>query len=622
MKSNRLGLLIIAATLAVIGLIVAAVHGYLADRHERQIRAQGVSLSRSLALLPLEQLVPGDGQRSVLHTAVGAQRSEGFVYALLVSPAGAPLVEFALPGTPVPAGALPREPAGWYGERALRMPDSGRRIMEFLGPVMHQGNLAGFVRLGYFADPPWGGVEQLSFAGILALPIFLLAPFFYLLMRREIRPLARLADQLAQADGGAGSGRPAAAAAPGADPLSEFVERFGRFLSVTEARMSELEAQRLDAVASSRLIAYDKGKVEVALQSLPEGILVLDGAGLPVFANASLEGLVGVPPEQIVGQPPKLWCKVPALLAFLTRQRMRAGVATFLPAQADIVLAGSPPRFLSLSAQPLPTPQDSSSVFGTLVVIRDTTQEQLSRTAGADFVMQVSHELKTPLASIVAYAELLMGDDGADPGLRVEAVNVIHDEAQRMAGLINNLLNIAKIDAGTTALKRQRVHLHDLLVDAFESQRQGALGQGLDFRIDVPPNLGAAALDKDLFRIALNNLLSNAIKYNQPGGFIALSAEEEGDQTLVIRIRDGGIGIPADQVERIFDKYYRVADNRSDSRPGAAARKGHGLGLHLVRQIIDLHQGGITVQSTPGQGSEFCIRVRKLAAVYEEALPA
>jgi signal transduction histidine kinase len=144
------------------------------------------------------------------------------------------------------------------------------------------------------------------------------------------------------------------------------------------------------------------------------------------------------------------------------------------------------------------------------------------------------------------------------------------------------------------------------------------VGQGLDFRIDVPPNLGAAALDKDLFRIALNNLLSNAIKYNRPGGFIALSAEEEGDQMLVIRIRDGGIGIPPDQVERIFDKYYRVAD----SRPGAAARRGHGLGLHLVRQIVDLHQGSISVDSKPGQGSEFCIRVRKLSAVYEEAMAA
>jgi signal transduction histidine kinase len=628
MKNNRMGLLMIAATLAVIGLIVAAVYGYAGLAHERQIRAQGVSLSRSLSMLPFEQLAPGAGQRSVLDTAVGAQRSEGFAYALLVTPRGAPLVELTMPGTIVPAAAVPAEPSGWHGERILRMPDSGLRVLEFHSPVMAQGNLAGFVRLGYFADPPRAGVEQLSFAGMLALPIFLLAPFFYLLMRREIRPLSQLARRLDQVDAAAAgtAGTTDAAGAAGAAPsppatadqLSDFVERFGRFLSVTEARMRELESAHLQTVASSRLIAYHKDKVEVVLQSLQEGILVIDDMGRASFANASLEGLIGVGPEQIVGQPPRQWCQVPALLAFLLKQRPRPGEALARAAQADIVVSGTPPRFLSLSAHPLSAPQDRGSALGTLIVIRDTTQEQLARTAGADFVMQVSHELKTPLASIVAYSELLMGDDGQDAGLRVEAVNVIHDEAERMAGLINNLLGIAKIDSGAMTIKRQRVNLHDLLTDAFESQRQGAVGRGLDFRLDVPPNLGAAALDKDLFRIALNNLLSNAIKYNQPGGFIALSAEEDGDQGLAIRIRDGGIGIPANQIERIFDKYYRVADQR----PGAGERKGHGLGLHLVRQIIDLHQGSISVDSTPGRGSEFCIRVRKLAAVYEEAVAA
>jgi signal transduction histidine kinase len=185
-----------------------------------------------------------------------------------------------------------------------------------------------------------------------------------------------------------------------------------------------------------------------------------------------------------------------------------------------------------------------------------------------------------------------------------------------MAALINNLLSISKLETGALKLQRQRVNLHDLLVDAFESQRQGARGKALDFRLDVPPNLGAAALDKDLFRIAINNLLSNAIKYNRPGGHVVLSAEDADEQTLAVHVRDSGIGIPAAQRDRIFDKYFRVDD------PAASGRGGHGLGLYLVRQIVDLHQGSITVDSQPGRGTEFCIRVRKLATVYEEALAA
>jgi len=249
-------------------------------------------------------------------------------------------------------------------------------------------------------------------------------------------------------------------------------------------------------------------------------------------------------------------------------------------------------------------------------VIRDATQEQLAREAGSTFVAHVSHELKTPLNTIAAYTEMLMDSPAPDEALRVEAINVIHDEAGRMAGLINNLLSISKLESGAMKIERQRVNLRDLLVDSFESLRASAHGKGLDFRIDVPPNLGAAALDKDLFRIALNNLLSNAIKYNRPGGFVALGAEESDDQTLSIHVRDGGIGVPADQRERIFEKYFRVGD------PAAAGTSGHGLGLYLVRQIVDLHQGSITVQSEPGRGTEFCIRVRKLAAVYSEALAA
>jgi two-component system sensor histidine kinase VicK len=613
MKSNRLGLSMIAASLVVIGLIVVATLAFQARGHERQIRSQGVSLSRSLSSLPFEQLAAGADRRSVLQTAVGAQRSEGFAYALLVSPTGKVLVEVNMPGAVVPAVTLPQEPAAWFDERELRSPEDGRRIIEFHAPVMDRGNLAGFVRLGYFGDPPRPGVEQLSSSALLALPIFLLTPLFYGLMRREMVPLARLGTTLQGLVQAGGS--PAVPLAAGLQ-LEDFVERFGRFLGSTEARMRELEAERLNSVASNRLLAYRKDKVEVVLQSLPDGVIVLDESCTPTFANARLESLIGVAPAQAVGRALREWCTQPLLLEFLLRHQVRAGEAAPRAARAELSLDGVPARQLSLASYPLFAPQDRGSVFGTLIVIRDTTQEHLAREAGADFVAHVSHELKTPLTSITSYSELLMDSPAPDEALRVEAVNVIHDEAQRMAGLINNLLSISKLETGAMKLERQRVNLRELLADSFESQRQSALGKGLDFRIDVPPNLGAAALDKDLFRIAINNLLSNAIKYNRPGGHVVLSAEDSDEQTLAIHVRDGGIGIPADQRERIFDKYFRVRD------AAAAGRSGHGLGLYLVRQIVDLHQGSITVDSQPGRGTEFCIRVRKLAAVYGEAQAA
>lgn len=603
----------IVASLAVIALIAAGLMAFQARSYERQIRQQGISLSRSLATLPLEQLSAGGDRRGILNMAVGAQRSEGFAYALLVNPQGSALADVTVPGTLVPQTTLPVEPASWYGERELRTPDDGRRILEFHAPVMDRGNLAGFVRLGYAGDPPRAGLEQVSFSALLALPVFLLTPLFYGLMRREMKPLALLGERAAQlASEAAESQR----TIPPGLQLNEFIERFGRFLNATEARVRDLESERLNSVASNRLLAYRRDKVETVLQSLPDGVMVLDEACIPTFANARLETLIGVARAQMIGRAPHEWCTHPALLAFLLRHQGRPGEPSPRAARTEISVDDSPPRHLALASYPLFAPKDGARVFGTLVAVRDATEEHLARSAGADFVSHVSHELKTPLNTIMSYSDLLMGSPAPDESLRIEAVNVIHDEVERMATLINNLLSISKLESGALALERQRVNLHDLLTDSFESQRKSAIGHGLSFRVDVPRNLGAAALDKDLFRIAINNLLSNAIKYSRPGGHVALSAEEGDDQMLSIRVRDDGIGIPADQRERVFDKYFRV------SGEAGANRKGHGLGLYLVRQIVELHQGSVTVSGNPGQGTEFCIRVRKLAATYEEALAA
>ena len=601
----------VAATLAVIALIVGAMLAHQNHDHEKKTRAQGLSLARSLSTLPLEHLSPGPDRRGVLHAVVNAQRSDGFAYALLVSASGSTLAEVVAPGIEVPASVMPTEPANWFGERSLSTPGDARRVLEFHSPVMDRSQLVGFVRLGYLADPPRLGLEQLSWSAALALPIFLLTPLFYFLVRREMKPLATLSLELQRMGRAADSAPPPL---PDGLQLQEFVERFGRFLNATEARVRELESERQSSVTSNRLLSYKKSKVEAILQSLPDGVMVLDESCVPTFANARTEALVGIAPERVVGRTPRDWCTQPALLAFLLRHQWRGGDAAPHAARAEVSLEGTPPQHLSLSSYPLFAPTDHANVFGTLIVIRDTTQEQLARNAGADFVSHVSHELKTPLNTIASYSELLM--ETPDDAHRIEAVNVIHDEVGRMSGLINNLLNISKLESGAMKLERQRVNLRDLLVDCFEAQRQSALGKGLAFRIDVPPNLGAASLDKDLFRIALNNLLSNAIKYNRPGGHVELSAEESDDRTLSIHVRDGGIGIAPEWRERIFDKHFRVGD------AATASRQGHGLGLYLAQQIVEAHQGSISVDSQPGRGTDFSIRVRKLAAVYEEALAA
>lgn len=220
----------------------------------------------------------------------------------------------------------------------------------------------------------------------------------------------------------------------------------------------------------------------------------------------------------------------------------------------------------------------------------------------------MSHELKSPLNVLLMHSELLQTDLGGSEALRIEAVNVIRDEVERMASLINGLLNISRIEAGTVAIARERVRLHELLRDVFDETTQAAAGKDLLLDCKLPGEMGSVMLDKGLWRIAVSNLLTNAIKYNRPGGIVALRAEET-DAHVTIRVRDTGIGIPTEDQPRVFDKLFRSAQ---------VGGNGHGLGLYLAREICRLHQGELSLTSELGVGTEFCMMIRKNSAALQE----
>ena len=197
--------------------------------------------------------------------------------------------------------------------------------------------------------------------------------------------------------------------------------------------------------------------------------------------------------------------------------------------------------------------------------------------------------------------------------LTIEAANVIHDEVGRLSSLISNLLSMTKIEMGTMSLDRKRVKLHELVRDVFDNITRSAHGMDIQFDLEVPPEISAVSLDKDLIRIAFNNLMTNAIKYNQPGGRVLVSAEEN-DEEILVRVRDTGIGIEAEDQARIFDKFYRSENEQ------VRQRTGHGLGLSLAREIVHLHYGELEVSSRAGQGSEFTVRFRKDMGVLKQAI--
>lgn len=611
MRGERVGLLMVASSLLVILVISGLLLHYQRDARREQARIQGVSLVRLLSRVPYERLVRGGGEHGPLQVIKHTQRNPDFAYAVIVDAGGRLLAEVTTPGAIVPGVSIGADPSSWLGERVLEPPGEGRRIHDFSAPILSGGRVVAHVRIGFF-EPGYGiALEQAPFFGLLALPIFLLTPLSYLLIRREVRPLSAASAQLQSLVEGDSL---TSLQIEATGELGEFMRAFNRFVETAEDRFHALQDEHTGLLASSKVVSYQKSRIESVLDTLPDAAIVLDGTGTVTYANAKLESLAGIPVEGALGHKPHDWCQNPELLAFLARfygsgdRLSRADSVEFSPEESS-------QKQLRVVAQPLVPTTSGLAIPGTLVLFRDVTSESIAKEGQAEFVSHIAHELKSPLNVLGMYSETLLGKDGESEDFRVEACNVIHDEVERLSTLIGSLLSIARIEAGAVALDRQRVRLPDFLRDIQDTLSRAGMRTDLDFALDVAVEFSPIWVDKDLLRVAINNLLTNAIKYNREGGTVALSAEET-SESICIRVRDAGAGISPENQRSVFEKFFRADD------PAVEKVGGHGLGLTLAKQIVELHGGDITLVSTPGEGSEFSILLRKTPALLQEAHPS
>ncbi len=607
MKNDRLGLLMITASLIVIAIVSGLLYQHQLNQHEEDIRIHGVSLSRALSNAGYAQLTSETDQWNLMRNLINVQNNDDFAYSVVVNTTGEKLNEITSAGSIAPVATMPKEPFAWFGEHQLISPGDNRQIREFYAPLMNDGQLAGFVRTGYYSKPTKLFSSQISSFAIFALPIFLLTALSYLMIRREMKPLSQLSEKMDQAAMSYGAQTVTQFNNPN---LGEFIQRFDQFIQLVQTRVHQMDMASVSTQTTTHLLSYKQEKAESALSAIPDGVLVIDNNCIPTYANQKIEPIIEVSRENLIGKQAQEWCSNKEVLAFL--MRFKNAPQANRTANIEYTPDSNPDRRISVSAFPLFSPRDQNTLFGMLIVFRDISKEHLAKQAGAEFVSHVSHELKTPLNTLAAYSELLLDYATLAESDRVDAVNVIHGEVERMSGLINNLLNISKMESGTLQLSRKRVKMADLLHDAFDSMRSNALGKGVDISLHISPDIGSVRLDKEMFRIAIDNLLSNAIKYSNAGGKITVSAQIAEDNLMQISVRDQGIGISAEDSTKIFQKYYRANTNET------AQRSGHGLGLFLAKQIVELHHGSIAVHSELGKGTEFLITFKAQAVQLEE----
>ena len=600
MNNEKPGIIMILASLLVMGFTAYFLFDFQVNSREQQAREQGLGLARLMSSMGWEQVINQPGKKGLLEAFRQGQNNPDFAYGVIVDVNGSVKSEVTSPGIIVPNAPLPMEPSAWLGQRTVTGMNNQHQFIESHAPLFLQGEHRGFVRLGYIQPELKFGFEQMPYIATLTLPIFLLTPLFYFFLRQEIKPLKKISESIEHFTESSMSN--SMELQPSAE-LGNFMDRFNQFMDMTQARINELSHEQDDLVISSKLLAYKNNKVESILKTLPEAIMVIDEGGIVSYANDKTVALLGIDSDEVVNKKPQHWCKNPEVINLLSGTHSQGTMlVTSAGSIADQEFDQN--KKLEIRTYPLFSPMDDSKLLGRLVVIRDVTAQMFEQQRQGEFITQVSHEMKTPLNVLQMYSEILLDKDLTSEEEQIEAANVIHDEVERLSNLIKNLLSISQYELGGLVVERQRVRMHDFLSDIFDNISKSDTGKNLRFKLDLPNEMSSLMIDKALMRIAINNLLTNAIKYNKPEGLVTLQATES-THFVDIRVIDEGYGISEEDQKHIFDKFFRSDDDK------VREQTGHGLGLSLTQQIVHIHHGEIMVTSSPGQGSLFQVRLEK-----------
>ena len=345
-----------------------------------------------------------------------------------------------------------------------------------------------------------------------------------------------------------------------------------------------------------RVISEDKNKMKVVLSSVIEGIIAIDKEGRIILFNNALKNMTDYSSDRVLG---KFHWEIIRnnQLNELLKEVLQKGQ----PLTQEISIFSPQEKIFRASANPL---TKKNEVWGAVVVLNDITEIKKLEKMRSEFVANVSHELRTPLTSIQGFVETLK--DGAinDPGKAQYFLEIIEKQSNRLNNLIEDILQLSKIESQEIIMNLQSINLRDLIDKTISEFKKKIEQKNHKIKINISPQLPLIKADPEQIEVVFRNLLDNAIKYTPNGGEIYISAFEKAEN-IYIEIADNGIGISAEHLPRIFERFYRVDKDRSRKLGGT------GLGLAIVKHIVQAHGGTIGVESKPGKGSKFFFTLPK-----------
>jgi len=570
---------IIVAVLAAVSLsVIIPIRSYTISRERDNLEEQAIRFSREIARYVDGGMVPADIDAYLKEVAGDLPErltvidTRGVV--LGDSNARAEEMENHA-GRPEFAAALEgRVESARRESRTL-----GENYIYAAAPVIVEGEIAGAARVALEEENVMPVVTQLwwiflAALGVLLVVIILLSVWTERTVSADLGEMREAAAALAQGDLGR------RVAEPGIEEFSELARSFNVMAEQVRRQVEEA--------------AEESGKLEAVLSNISAGVMVTDSESRIVLLNPAAERMLRVEAGKAAGRR--------IIEVFSSRDLdvtvSRAVAGESVDEEIDIVY----PQRMSLHLKSDPVIGAEGRVVATVSAIEDITALKRLSQIRQDFVANVSHELRTPVATIRAITDSLLGG-AVEDGERAERfLEDLDKETVRLSLLIEDLLTLSRLEAKEAELQAERFSLWELLRECLDSKGKLAEEYGVVLRIIPGGEDVHIKGDRRLLRTAMSNLIDNAIKYNRRGGEVSVGVSSgQAEGRLVVEVEDSGIGIPSEELPRVFERFYRVDKARSRDTGGT------GLGLSIVKHIVELHGGTVAVNSVEGEGSTFAL---------------
>lgn len=358
------------------------------------------------------------------------------------------------------------------------------------------------------------------------------------------------------------------------------------------ARAINCMAKRLKRITDH--LNSERGRLQAIINGMSDGVIIMDNWGRVIVLNSVVEKLFRITNEASKGKN-----IIRVIRDYELEKLLHQSLDTGQSIKKQIQVLTPDRRVFVVYVTPISTGEDMGEVVAILRNVTDKTKYEEMR---SEFVANVSHELRSPLTSIRGFAETLLDGACEDPDTARKFLLIINKEAERLSRLIDELLNLSKIEEDKFVPNFEAFDVNDLIKRTVAIIQPRAAEKNLTINLDTPADLPLVHGDPDMIRQVLLNLIDNAVNYTQAGGTIRVSAGVDQGE-MKVDVQDNGIGIPPENLSRLFERFYRVDKARSRELGGT------GLGLAIVKHIVEAHKGKIQVESKVGRGSTFSFQL-------------